>query len=62
MSSQTGATRLEKIMDWIAVVDIAILIIATIALLAGSPGLPFGSGGHTEAPSARIAAVAMAEG
>ena len=29
-------------MDWIAIVDIAILIIATVALLGGSPGLPFG--------------------
>ncbi|HET7133472.1 MAG TPA: hypothetical protein VFJ95_14565 [Gammaproteobacteria bacterium] len=34
--------RLEKIMDWIAIVDLAILIIATVALIAGSPGLPFG--------------------
>ena len=30
-------------MDWIAIVDIAILIIATVALLGGSPGLPFGA-------------------
>lgn len=30
-------------MDWIAIVDVAILIIATVALLAGSPGLPFGA-------------------
>ncbi|HEX5046007.1 MAG TPA: hypothetical protein VFX89_02715 [Gammaproteobacteria bacterium] len=34
-------TRLQKIMDWIAIVDVAILIVATVALLAGSPELPF---------------------
>jgi hypothetical protein len=43
MSSPPRTTRLEKIMDWIAIVDVAILIIATVALLAGSPGLPFGA-------------------
>ena len=41
MSSIVRTTRLEKVMDWIAIVDIAILIVATVALLAGSPGLPF---------------------
>jgi hypothetical protein len=34
-------TRLQQIMDWIAIVDVAILIVATVALLAGSPRLPF---------------------
>lgn len=43
MSSVQRTTRLEKVMDWIAIVDIAILIVATVALLAGSPGLPFGA-------------------
>ena len=43
MSSQQRTTRLEKIMDWIAIVDIAILIVATAALIAALPGLPFGA-------------------
>jgi len=30
-------------MDWIAIVDVAILIVATAALLGSSPGLPFGA-------------------
>ena len=56
MSSLPRTARLEKVMDWIAIVDIAILIVATVALIAGSPGLPFGAA----APSAANVAVTVA--
>jgi hypothetical protein len=43
-------------MDWVAIVDVAILIVATVALIAGSPGLPFSAG----APSSVTATVTVA--
>jgi hypothetical protein len=57
MSSTVRTTRLEKIMDWIAIVDIAILIVATVALIAGSPGLPFSPSAASSAPDVAVALV-----
>jgi hypothetical protein len=54
MSSLPRTTRLEKVMDWIAVVDIAILIVATIALIAGLPQLPFGAPAPSTAADAAV--------
>ena len=47
MSSIVRTTRLEKVMDWIAIVDIAILIVATVALITGAPALPFSAPAST---------------
>ena len=45
-------------MDWIAIVDVAILIVATVALIAGSPGLPFGASASSVANVAVTVALA----
>lgn len=57
MSSTVRTTRLEKIMDWIAIVDIAILIVATVALIAGSPALPFSASAASAAADVAVALV-----
>jgi hypothetical protein len=45
MSSTSRFSRAEIVMDCIAVADLALLVLCTVVLIAGSPALPFGNNG-----------------